>query len=140
MSWQEALETVVVREGVERYRYLCSDAYHDHAAWRAEMVRREANPTYPSVGRHVANLFRSARRFVASGLRLAPKSIRQARLTICQACPKYDQQQRRCTVCGCVNSAKVWVAADQCPLDPPKWRSVPLPPATNPPHRVADPS
>lgn len=38
MTWAEALEIVVARTGVGRYRYLCSDEHADHARWRAKVV------------------------------------------------------------------------------------------------------
>lgn len=44
MTWPEALEIMVARRGVERYRVLCADAHPDHAWWRVEMVRMVAAP------------------------------------------------------------------------------------------------
>ena len=75
----------------------------------------------PAMGVMAGNLFRSALGFARSGFKLAPRSVRRERLAICQACDKYDPIQARCTVCGCKNKAKVWVAADSCPLPEPKW-------------------
>jgi hypothetical protein len=77
---------------------------------------------YPPYVAQVGNLFRSALRFVRSGFKLTPKKERQARLEVCLGCDQYDQAQKRCRKCGCVNSAKVWVASDKCPLG--KWPSL----------------
>lgn len=74
------------------------------------------------------NLWRSIKDFVASGGKLASKSVRQKRTAICVRCVHYDLKAKRCTQCGCFQDAKVWVAAAKCPLDPPKWGPI-LPPA-----------
>lgn len=78
----------------------------------------------PPVRVQAQNLWRSVRGFVRSGMKLTPKEVRRARLAICQACPSYDLAQKRCRVCGCKNSAKVFVASDKCPLDPPRWLAI----------------
>jgi hypothetical protein len=80
--------------------------------------------SYPSVGQQAKNLFRSALGFARSGFKLAPRAVRRARLAICEGCEHYDLVARRCRKCGCRQSAKVWVAADKCPLLPPKWGPV----------------
>lgn len=38
MTWTDALEVVVARTGVGRYRYLCSEDHADHARWRLKVV------------------------------------------------------------------------------------------------------
>ncbi len=84
-----------------------------------------ANPSaheYPSLKAQAMSLFRSARKFARSGFRLAPKAIRRDRLATCLGCDKYDSAQKRCRVCGCKNSAKVWLASDACPLG--KWAAI----------------
>ena len=132
MTWQQDLEIVVARTRVERYRELCADEWPDHEFYRAEMVRMASEPfplaprpvEYPSIERQASNLFRTALGWARSGFKLAPKEVRRARLAICEACEWYDATQKRCTQCGCVNSAKVWIASDQCPLDPSKWPAI----------------
>lgn len=47
MTYQEALDTVVAQTGHERFRELCRDDHPDHAAWRAEMIRRAGGETSP---------------------------------------------------------------------------------------------
>ncbi len=86
------------------------------------VARVSGATTFPTVREQAHNLRQSLRGFVASGLALAPKTERARRQSICQACPKYVDG--RCTACGCFVTAKVWVASDRCPLDPPKWEAV----------------
>lgn len=130
MTWEEALEIVVAKTGVERYRWLCSEDNPSVRGWdgredfRRYMVELATGQSFPPLATQIGNLFRSARLFAKSGFKLAPRDVRRARLAICQACPRYDHAQGRCLECGCANSAKVWIAADKCPLTPPKWESV----------------
>jgi hypothetical protein len=77
---------------------------------------------YPPVATQAASLWRSIKGFVKSGGKLASKAERARRLAICLGCEKYDASQKRCRVCGCKNSAKVYIASDKCPLD--KWSEV----------------
>ena len=41
------------------------------------------------------------------------------RVSICNACDKFDKNEVRCTECGCFIPAKAKVILDSCPLD--KW-------------------
>lgn len=89
-----------------------------------ERSRLGANPQpsqYPSSLVQAKNLWRSIKGFVASGGRLASKADRQKRTSLCVRCVHYDLKAKRCMVCGCATSAKVYIAADKCPLDPPRW-------------------
>ena len=86
-----------------------------------------ATGSYPPIPQQARNLFRTALGWVRGGFKLAPRKVRRQRLAICEACDKYDQVQKRCRVCGCANSAKVWIASDQCPLNPPKWGAISQP-------------
>jgi hypothetical protein len=126
MNWTEALEIVVAKTSVERYRWLCSDEYHDHAKWRTEMIRMSSgddSPQYPPIAIQASNLFRSAIGWARSGFKLAPKAVRAERQAICDLCEKWDKVQRRCRACGCT-SLKPWAASSRCPLPDPKWREV----------------
>jgi hypothetical protein len=135
MGWEQDLEIVIERSGVERdgqrhrYRWLTSDQNPD--AWARERYREAmtaqaaqaeapAPPAgMPPVRRQAANLWRSIRAFVASGGKLAPKSVRAQRLAICRQCEWWNGF--RCRKCGCATPIKVWAAEEVCPLDPPKW-------------------
>jgi hypothetical protein len=114
----------VAAEDVERYAHITNTSrlVADHPIGDYPPITNQVN--YPSMATQTANLWRSLKAFVRSGGKFAPRQVRAGRLAICQACPKYDPQQKRCTSCGCVNSAKVYIAADACPLDPPRWKAV----------------
>jgi hypothetical protein len=127
MAWEEALETVVGRTGIERYRWLTSDDNpdaHGRERYRAEMVRLAARPlapvSYPPVAVQARNLWRSIKAFVASGGKLAPKSVRAERQATCNGCPFW---RGRCLKCGCTG-LKLYAAVAVCPDDPPRWLAV----------------
>jgi hypothetical protein len=139
-DWREHLETVIDRSrngqgfGHERYRELCDESHADYLLWRRRITEMatgvvQADPAparagFPAVRDQVWNLWRAVKAFVRSGCAVAPRSVRKARQAVCDACPLYDAVQRRCRQCGCAMSAKVYIAADQCPLDPPKWEAM----------------
>lgn len=53
----------------------------------------------------------------------APKQEVQRRLDICRACPKFDPQREKCTLCGCKMPYKVELQSAHCPHpDGDKWR------------------
>jgi hypothetical protein len=79
---------------------------------------------YPPAKTQATNLFRAVRAFLRSGFKIATRKERQARLAVCLGCDLYDQVRKRCRKCGCMNSAKVWIAADKCPLN--KWPDLPI--------------
>ena len=133
MTWEEALTIVIERTSVKRYETLCADDWHDHEVWRAEMLRMAQEPPdaafqhmqhYPPIQQQAQNLFRSALGWARSGFKLAPRDVRQQRLAECVVCEWYDAENKRCKKCGCVNGAKVWVASDSCPLEPPRWTAI----------------
>lgn len=47
MTWQEALEIVIARTGVQRYRFLCSEEYREHLAYRRFMVDMAGETVIP---------------------------------------------------------------------------------------------
>jgi hypothetical protein len=105
----------------EYLRILVAD---DHVVTDAERAAMAQKAEYPPLLEQIGNLWRSLMLFARSGGKLAPKTVRRARLAICMECPQFDTAKKRCRKCGCAQSAKVFIAADQCPLDPPKWRAV----------------
>lgn len=43
------------------------------------------------------------------------EDVKEFRLAICNACPDYDRERRRCRLCGCSMNAKAGDARAQCP-------------------------
>jgi hypothetical protein len=121
MTWTEALEVVVSRTGVERYRTLTADDWHDHEWWRAEMVRMESQPyetpiQYPPLATQIGNALKAGLQFATSGFKLATQQEHDRRLSICHTCKFWDRAQDRCTKCGCVDTWKAWVETQNCPI------------------------
>jgi hypothetical protein len=127
LSWQEATELNVAATGFNGYRERCDESHPNHLSWRQEMIRMatgtEPPRPYPPILEQASSLFRSARDWVKSGFKLAPKAVPAERLAICESCEKWDLVQRRCRACGCT-SLKPWAASSRCPLPEPKWREV----------------
>jgi hypothetical protein len=129
MTWKEAVDVVSAQRNTKRFAELCHQSNPQHEYWRKRVIGLALGVPpegahYPSAQQQARNLWVSLKRFVRSGGELAPKAERARRLAICLGCDKYDQAQKRCRVCGCKNSAKVWLASDRCPLDPPKWTAI----------------
>jgi len=127
-EWQEAMESEIARTGHQRYRQLCAGEHPDHQAWRARMVqKRPSGGEYPSPAVQAANLAGAVVRAVRSAARgkpvLVPGAVYQERLAICRQCPEYDRERSRCRQCGCT-TAKLTLAAERCPLEPPRWGAV----------------
>lgn len=128
MEWEAALEIVVARTGHERYRVLCDESHPDHAIHRRRVIELATatprEPSYPSLARQALNLAGAAGRVVAAvanGVAYRVSEEEHARrLAICQACEFHDAAKRRCTKCGC-GGAKLHLATERCPLEPPRW-------------------
>jgi hypothetical protein len=119
-DFDAALETVVARTKVERYRFLCSEEYPDHRAWRRWVVEQATGeaPTpqaYPSLFTQAKNLAGSAGRFVASGFAMVDQAEFDRRRGICEVCPNLDRERDRCRVCSCYLAVKPWGKAERCP-------------------------
>lgn len=130
MDWRQALDIVVARTKHEPYRALCADDHPEHPSWRARMVEKAVGEppvpaNYPGLGRQALNLASAAGRIVEAAIKgepiLVPAEVFEARKALCVACPNWDAQQRRCTLCGCKTDAKLRGAQESCPADPPKW-------------------
>lgn len=127
MIWQDALRIVVEQTGGNRFVELCADQHPDHEYWRSDMVRRakgEPPPVrqYPSIGQQVVNAAGAAGRVVRATVAgkqvLVSDEERDRRQAICDVCPEWDAQQRRCTKCGC-GGIKLAFATESCPIG--KW-------------------
>jgi hypothetical protein len=121
VNWVDALNVVVERTGVERYRTLCSDDWHDHERMRAEVVRMATQPyeapvQYPPLAEQIGNALTAGVKFLMSGGKLVSAEEHARRLAICQGgCEWYDPDQSRCKACGCADSAKAWIETQRCP-------------------------
>lgn len=78
-------------------------------------------PSFPPLREQAGNLAGAVGRFVASGLEVSTPEEQARRLAICRSneCGRF--LDGRCRECGCRLMAKVKMATEHCPLDPPKW-------------------
>lgn len=53
---------------------------------------------------------------------LVPTTILKHRESVCDAC-KYNDFGTTCRLCKCYIPAKVYVASEVCPDNPPRWKS-----------------
>ena len=123
MGWEEALEIVVSRTKHERFRELCAGSHPKHEAYRQSMISQATGDftqmsAFPPDKTQAVNLWRSIKEFVASGGKLAPKSVRAARQATCNVCPFWSGS--RCRRCGC-SGLKLYAAVAVCPDTPPRW-------------------
>ena len=81
---------------------------------------------YPSLKEQAKNLAKMAKVLADDTIKgkrlLTSKKEQEERLSICKACNYYDDQQVRCTQCGCFLEAKVKVAGQYCPVH--KWGKI----------------
>ncbi len=129
MNLSDALEIVCVRKPLhcERYRQLCADGNPD--VWQRDRYRDsliseagappESPPAYPPVGRQLLKAVTAA---VTGQTIMATTEERERRQAICDVCPEWDVQQRRCKKCGCNGNLKLALATESCPIG--KWLAV----------------
>jgi hypothetical protein len=106
----------------KRHTWFCRYAASGDPERIAHVVSRnaaEGGTSFPPLATQAANLAGTVARFVASGGELATPEERARRLAICEGCEFF--KGRRCVKCGCRLRAKVAMASEHCPLDPPKW-------------------
>ena len=75
-------------------------------------------PLIPSLAQQAANLAKTARD-VARDPRWVDDTEYERRMTLCRACPLYDEKQNRCRKCGCRLKGKARFKAGKCPIQ--KW-------------------
>ena len=81
---------------------------------------KQATKVTASMGKMAKGLIRTAGTAIVSGR--VPKEVRDARYKICQNCPLFIKDSKRCSDCGCFMEAKTWVNGDKavlCPKD--RW-------------------
>ncbi len=123
----EAIEEAVRRTGVERYRFLCSEANTLPApngpAEYIQLMHQIANE-YPPLAEQASNALGALGRVAGAVLTGSPVMVSEAvyaeRTAICKACEHYDAVADKCRVCGCYG-LKRRLATERCPLDPPRW-------------------
>ena len=50
------------------------------------------------------------------------KRIAEARIKICETCPRYNKETTKCDKCGCFMSYKALLPYVSCPLE--KWEAI----------------
>jgi hypothetical protein len=82
-------------------------------------------PPYPDPIQQAINAAAAAGRAASAAVAGQPVVVDQAellrRLAICEACPKFNADDGRCTACGCRMRYKARLATEHCPLQEPKW-------------------
>ncbi len=122
MTLEDALQIVIERTGVERYRYLCLEQPDEaeRLVWSDWIIAQAQNK--PSFARKAVTLFDTLKTWIKSGAPIADRTERARRRSICEHCPRFDAEMKRCTVCGCSTSIKPWLRTATCPEG--RWESV----------------
>ncbi len=122
MNWEQSLEIVVRQTNHARFRELCADDHPDREYWRADMIERAK---FPSVFEQAKNAMGAVGRVVQAVVTRQPVQasplVMSERLAICGVCP--ELVDNRCRLCGCHFMAKISLATEHCPMDPPKWEA-----------------
>ncbi|MGD1873255.1 MAG: DUF6171 family protein [Mastigocoleus sp.] len=78
---------------------------------------------YPSKSKMLTNLFSEAYKTAKQGLCgntvLAEKDTVESRLEICANCEQFNNEEKRCRVCGCFMMVKANLKVAECPES--KW-------------------
>jgi tetratricopeptide (TPR) repeat protein len=61
---------------------------------------------------------RAVGKFVGSGMKTVPATVRDRRLETCAACEHFTGL--RCRLCGCYTKTKAWLPYEHCPIE--KWQ------------------
>ncbi len=128
MTWEEALEPAIAATNHERYRFLCSEACADRFYWRTKVIRIANGETtdFPSIATQARNLGGAIGRVVAAAVTGHPVKVspeeRDRRWALCMTCENLVND--RCKLCGCFFRAKIELATESCPLNPPRWERV----------------
>jgi uncharacterized paraquat-inducible protein A len=90
---------------------------------KLQSVRENIKPSYPSLTQMAKNLAGSVKANINSvlegnNLKLSDNDASR-RLDICKGCSFFDNEQQRCTKCGCKLAIKTHLKAEKCPIG--KW-------------------
>lgn len=93
---------------------------------RATATPAPAAPNRPCCGQKIAHgiigLGKVAAQAVGIPIDQAPRDVAAKRHRICLTCDRWESGM--CVECGCLVAAKVRIASEQCPLEPPKWERI----------------
>lgn len=78
-----------------------------------------ASPEYPPLVRQAMSFGKAVVAHVASGLAKVDDAELARRMAICEACPEFIPEDRRCVLCGCAMKLKARWRSEACPLG--KW-------------------
>ena len=95
-----------------------SKQYFETQALLQEEEKKQYPPALTQVRNFAKDIWKSATRLGKNLPVLVPAEVADERITICRAC-EHLTSENRCTQCGCFMSAKVNLAASQCPMS--KW-------------------
>jgi hypothetical protein len=98
--------------------------------WRAkvEALSLEGPPASgsPSVMTVIGNALGAASRAAANALHGRPifvaQAQRDANMTVCETCDRFDPVAQKCLECGCFLAYKPWLKTEKCPLG--KWSNL----------------
>jgi hypothetical protein len=79
----------------------------------------------PSVIEKATNFTKSVINYVANGMENVSNSVKEERMSICRACPFFNQTDPKnptCNKCGCYLEVKTGWASEKCPEG--KWHDI----------------
>jgi hypothetical protein len=83
------------------------------------------NSPAPSLLKKVQNFTKSVVNHVANGMENVSSSVKEERMSICRACPFFNQTDPKnptCNKCGCYLEIKTGWASEKCPEG--KWHDI----------------
>ena len=122
MTITEALDIVVGRTGVERYRQLCDPEHPDYREEYVDWIMSQAQQpaeNFPPMRQQIASAAKAVVNWVTSGAPIRTKAEQESLLTICRGCEHFAADLQRCRQCGCAMPLKVRLDTEHCPLG--KW-------------------
>lgn len=81
-----------------------------------------ARPCCGQIAAGIVGLAKVAAQAVGIPIDQAPRDAAAKRHVICIGCDRFKSGM--CVECGCLVAAKVRIASEQCPLEPPKWERI----------------
>lgn len=116
---EEKYHLLTLSEFEERYGFLPFEIIEEPLP-SASPEESSEDRRMPGVGSMAKNFMNSTKQLVGNGF--ASGEVQAERIAICEACPSFDSNSRRCRECGCFMDAKKTIGGDGkalCPLH--KW-------------------